>query len=97
MTWLQTLERRIKAVIPSTANPTQKKVFLEWLQLCREIDKEHVDQLSKLRTTLRDIGTHKEDCESVKVPGRFGSRSGLRWHHDQDWKNCNCGFAKALT
>lgn len=38
---------------------------------------------------LKEVGTHGDGCEAVKVIGRFGSRSGLRWS-EGDLSACNC-------
>jgi hypothetical protein len=39
-TWVGTLKKRIEFVLPATTNPTQRMVFMEWLQICDKIAEE---------------------------------------------------------
>lgn len=40
VTWVSTLKKRIEFVLPATTNPTQRTVFMEWLQICDKISEE---------------------------------------------------------
>ena len=101
----------LKAAIPVAADTTSKKTMVQWLQMCRDAEKEYMDKfdverkfygdehnkLTAAQEALRIYGTHNDDCNAVKKIGRFGSRKGLKWSvADDDAKSCSCGLAKAL-
>lgn len=91
MTSIETLQLRLKELIARATDSTKKKTLLEWLQLCRDGEKEQEDKLVALRTALIDFGAHVRDCAAVR------SEATRRWSVlDDDAKTCNCGLVKAL-
>jgi len=69
MSWLDTLRMRISLVIPATSNPTQRAVFMEWLQLCDKASEEHAARITEMQEALADVKAGFE----LELPGQWPS------------------------
>lgn len=60
----------------------------------RELTRVYNDRY-ELRKALEKRAVHADGCMAVKVIGRFGSRSGLRWQPG-DFQTCDCGLRDGM-
>jgi hypothetical protein len=70
MSWLAILRTRISLVLPATSNPTQRVVFMEWLQLCDKAAEEQAARIAVLKAALADVKAGFE----LELPGQWPSR-----------------------
>ncbi len=63
MSWLATLKKRIEFVLPATTNPTQRTVFMEWLQLCDKIEEEQRELFTSAQ--VKAVAEAINGCEQM--------------------------------